>query len=167
VWITGLSGAGKTTLARAVVAAARDQGREVVLLDSDDLRAGISGRVGHTTAERRALARRYSDLCRFLASQGLDVICATMSLFREIQEWNRAHVPNYHEVYLRVSPARLGARDPKGLYRRAQDTPVVANVVGVDLPFDEPGTPDLVIDNDADRGDLSPLVAQVMGLFRG
>jgi adenylylsulfate kinase len=161
IWVTGLSGTGKTALAGAVAGAMRGAGRRVVLLDADDLRAAVSGHVGHSLDERRALARRYASLCRFLAFEGIDVVCATMSLFREIHAWNRAHLPRYVEVYLKADRATLARRDPKGLYRRAAQASA-PHVVGVDLPFDEPAAPDVVIDTTEDRQDLAPLVDQVL-----
>jgi alcohol dehydrogenase len=161
IWVTGLSGTGKTALASAVARAMRAAGRRVVLLDADDLRAAVSGHVGHSLDERRALARRYASLCRFLAFEGIDVVCATMSLFQEIHAWNRAHIPRYVEVYLKADRATLTRRDPKGLYRRAARASA-PHVVGVDLPFDEPATPDVVIDTTDDRTDLTPLVDQVL-----
>lgn len=164
VWITGLSGAGKSTLAREVVSAMRASNRKVVLLDGDELRGVVSGHVGHTAAERRALAQRYSSLCRFLAFQGIDVVCATMSLFREVQEWNRKNIPDYIEVYLKTDMHVLIERDTKGLYRR-KEPQAPGEVVGLDQAYDEPATPDLVIDNSVDRSDMMPLVTQVLALL--
>jgi alcohol dehydrogenase len=161
IWITGLSGSGKTVLAGAVTSAMQAAGRRVVLLDADDLRAAVSGHVGHSLDERRRLARRYAALCRFLAFEGIDVVCATMSLFGEIHQWNRIHIPHYVEVYLKAERATLVRRDPKGLYRRAA-LGGVPQVVGIDLPFDEPAAPDVVLDTSEDHSDLRPLVDQVL-----
>jgi len=165
VWITGLSGAGKTTLSRPVAAALRDGGRNVVLLDGDELRGVIGGKIGHSEIERREVAERYSHLCRLVSIQGVDVVCATMSLFHSRHVWNRANIPKYVEVYLKVDLETLVARDPKGLYRRAL-AGEASNVVGIDLPFEEPLAPDLVIDNNAERSDMDPLVDQVLSVLR-
>jgi alcohol dehydrogenase len=161
VWITGLSGAGKTMLARGVAAALRAAGRKVVLLDGDELRAAIAGKVGHSEAERRELAHRYATLCRFLSFEGVDVVCATMSLYHDVHAWNRAHVPGYLEVYLRVELEVLIRRDPKGLYRRALSGEI-SNIAGIDLPFEAPLAPHVTLDNNADRPSLEPLIAEVL-----
>jgi len=131
------------------------------VLDGDDLRAAIAGKVGHSDAERRDLAQRYSRLCRFLSFQGVDVVCATMSLYHDVQEWSRANIPGYFEVYLRVEMPVLVRRDPKGLYRRALSGEL-RNVAGIDQPFEAPVRPDLVIDNSAERPSLEPLVAELL-----
>ncbi|PYO38968.1 MAG: adenylyl-sulfate kinase [Gemmatimonadetes bacterium] len=163
VWITGLSGTGKSTLGRAVAAAMRTKGRQVALLDGDELRAVIAGKVGHTEEERRELAFRYGSICRFLSSEGVDVVCATMSLFHACQEWNRKNIPGYIEVYLKVSLPKLVVRDPKGLYGRALRGEI-SNVAGVDLSYEEPLAPDLMIDNDIDREEMTPLVEHILAL---
>src|ERR1700683_519240 len=99
VWITGLSGAGKTTLSKAVALRLRSHGDVVVLLDGDELRA-VFGAVAvnvqnHGREGRLALAMQYARLCRVLANQGLTVVIATISLFREVHAWNRENLPNY------------------------------------------------------------------------
>jgi cytidine diphosphoramidate kinase len=161
VWITGLSGAGKTMLARGVASALRANGRKVVLLDGDELRAAIAGKVGHSEAERRELAQRYATLCRFLSFEGVDVVCATMSLYHDVHAWNRAQSPGYLEVYLKVDLDVLIRRDPKGLYRRALNGEI-SNIAGIDLPFEAPVSPHLTLDNNADRASLDPLIAEVL-----
>ena len=91
IWITGLSAAGKTTLAKAVVSQLRARGGSVVLLDGDELRA-VFGAVttdpqSHGREGRLALAMQYARLCRVLADQGLTVVIATISLFKEVHAW--------------------------------------------------------------------------------
>ena len=82
-----------------------------------------------------------------LSEQGIDVVCATISLFRECQEWNRTHIARYCEIYLRVPMEVLVQRDQKQLYSRALRGEIT-DVMGVDLPVEEPSRPDIVIDND-------------------
>ena len=87
---------------------------------------------------------RNARLCRLLASQGTDVVCATISLFHEVQRWNRDNIPGYCEIYLQVPMPELRRRDFKGVYARTGDSP---NVVGLDLPAELPEAPDLVLEN--------------------
>ncbi len=164
IWITGLSGSGKTTLSRAVATAMRAGGRKVVRLDGDKLRTMIGAKSGYSEAERRELALRYGGICRALSLEGVDIVCATMSLFHEVQRWNRENIPGYIEVYLKVDLKDLIARDPKGLYRRALNGEA-SHVVGIDVPFEAPLSPDLVIDNGENRQDVGPLVQQVLSLL--
>jgi adenylylsulfate kinase-like enzyme len=148
IWITGLSGAGKSTLASRVCEKLRDMSKAVVLLDGDELRAvfGAEGVSHHGREARLGLALQYARLCRLLAEQGLVVVIATISLFREVHAWNRANLPGYFEIYLKVPLAELRRRDPKGIYRR-YDAGEIADVAGLDLDVDEPYAANLVVEN--------------------
>src|SRR5215467_7494012 len=97
-WITGLSGAGKTTVGRELWSRLRAAGRPVTFLDGDMLRDVIAEDLGHSSGDRRRSAMRNARLCRLLAGQGADVVCATISLFHEVQRWNREHIPGYREI---------------------------------------------------------------------
>ena len=88
-WVTGLSGAGKTTVGRELWRRLRAAGRQVFFLDGDALRAVIAEDLGHSADNRRRSAMRNARLCQLLAGQGADVVCATISLFHEVQRWNR------------------------------------------------------------------------------
>ena len=145
-WVTGLAGAGKTTVGRALWQRLRDAGYPAVLLDGDELRAAVADELGHGRADRLRAAMRHSRTCQLLARQGVPVVCATISLFHEVQRWNRANIPGYREIYLRVPLAELERRDPKGLYARARKGELT-DVVGIDLVAEAPEAPDLVIDN--------------------
>lgn len=146
-WVTGLSGSGKTTLAKHLYALRKKEKSGVVLLDGDALREVFGDSFGYSAEARFKLAMTYAKLCHLLASQGLDVVCATISMFDKCREWNRAHLPNYTEIYLRVPLDVLKKRDQKNLYSRSAKGEI-ANVLGIDIPFEEPKNPDIIIDND-------------------
>jgi len=149
IWITGLSGAGKSTLATEAAIGLRKSGAAVVMLDGDELRevfgAVAANAQNHGREGRLALAMQYAHLCRVIAAQGLTVVIATISLFREVHEWNRANLPGYFEVYLKVPVEELRRRDPKGIYRRF-DAGELTHVAGLDLPIDEPEVADWVVE---------------------
>ncbi len=147
VWLIGLSGAGKTTVAAALRDRLQDAGRPVVMLDGDVVRELFGNDLGHSLPDRRKNAERISRLCQFLSAQGIMVVCAILSLFEDNRTWNRRNIPEYFEVYLQVSIATLKARDTKGLYARAA-TGELRDVAGIDLHFPEPRDPDLVLAND-------------------
>src|SRR5580698_2808384 len=111
--------------------------RPAMLLDGDALRAVMADDLGYNPSSRRRSAMRNARLCRLLASQGHDVVCPTISLFHEVQRWNRRHISDYCEIYLRVPMDELQRRDRKGLYAAAQRGEV-ANVVGLDVPAELP-----------------------------
>jgi len=145
-WITGLSGAGKTTLGRELWSRLRAAGRPASFLDGDALRSAIAEDLGHSAGDRRRSAMRNARLCRLLAAQGTDVVCATISLFHEVQRWNRENIPGYREIYLRVPLEELRRRDGKGIYAGAQRGEA-RDVVGIDVAAEAPEAPDLVLDN--------------------
>jgi cytidine diphosphoramidate kinase len=154
VWITGLSGAGKTTLASEIATRFRAQRVDVVLLDGDELRE-VFGSVAidaknHGRESRLALAMQYAHLCRVIASQGFTVVIATISLFKEVHQWNRKNLPEYFEVYLKVPLEELRRRDSKGIYSRF-DSGKLTDVAGLDLTIDEPENADWVIEFAQDR----------------
>jgi adenylylsulfate kinase len=151
-WFTGLSGAGKTTVGRRFFELLRTHRPASVFLDGDILREVFGNDLGHSRESRVRSAMRNARLCKMLADQGLDVVCATISMFRECQEWNRANIVNYREIYLRVPMQVLMARDQKQLYSRAARGEML-EVMGVDLTADEPRNPDAVVEND---GRMSP-----------
>ena len=98
IWITGLSGAGKTTLCRElVVTLRRDGGLPTVMLDGDELREVMDAMEAHSRGERLKLAMRYARTCQLIAKQGVRVAIATISMFSEVHAWNRANLPGYLE----------------------------------------------------------------------
>lgn len=147
-WLTGLSGAGKTTVGRLLHGKLRERSEAVVFLDGDILREVFGDDLGYSREDRHRCAMRYARICRMLAGQGLDVVCCTISMFEDVRQWNREHIPGYREVYLRVSGEVLSARNQKGLYASSKN-----ELVGFGVEMEEPEHPDLVIDN---NGEISP-----------
>jgi len=168
LWITGLSGAGKTTLAKEVVRRLRDLDKHVVFLDGDELRevfgATTVNAQNHGREGRLLLAMQYAHLCRVIASQGMTVVIATISLFKEVHAWNRENLPGYFEVYLNVPIAELRQRDPKGIYRRFDDGELT-HVAGLDLPIDEPEAADWVAEFSTERS-VDVLAGELMNFIK-
>ena len=144
-WITGLSAAGKTTLAKLVVKKFWDLKKPVVLLDGDLMREAMGSSDGHDRAGRLSLAYKYAGLAKMIAIQDVTVVVSAVALFKEIHVWNRNNLPGYFEVFIKVNLNELRKRDPKGIYAR-YDKGQIKNVAGLDLDVDEPQKPDLLIE---------------------
>ncbi|HET8744039.1 MAG TPA: adenylyl-sulfate kinase [Ramlibacter sp.] len=144
IWVTGFSGAGKTTVAKIVSEKLRDLGVAVLLLDGDDLRSILGERFGHDLDERRKLAYVYSRLCRKICGDGITVVIATIAMFESVRSENRAANPLYFEAYLDVPLQIRAERDPKGIYRAARKT---GDVSTAGAGQEEPRHPDIVIRN--------------------
>ncbi|MCI8424017.1 MAG: adenylyl-sulfate kinase [Lawsonibacter sp.] len=148
-FFTGLSGAGKTTIGGLFHQRLKATKPNVILLDGDEIRLAFGEDVGYTQEERLRWARRIFRVCKLLSDQGIDVVCCSIAMYESVRRWNRENIPNYKEIYIRVSKETLFSRNQKGLYTAGK------NVVGMDLPFDEPKRPDIVVQNDGSETPLS------------
>lgn len=142
-WITGLSGSGKSTIGKDLTDLLHNKELSAVFLDGDKLREITGNIYRHELEDRKRAAQFYSRLCLILSNQGINVICATISLFHEIQEWNRSNIENYIEIFLEVPLSTLVARDTKDIY----DSKVSKHIVGIDIIAEFPKNPDLIIKN--------------------
>jgi adenylylsulfate kinase len=153
-FFTGLSGAGKTTIGTIFYDHLKNTKPNVVILDGDQTRPVFNEDSGYSDADRRRGAKRTFRVAKMLADQGIDVIVCSMCLYHEVRAWNRENIQKYCEIYVNVTPETLLKRNQKGLYSSGK------NVVGIDLPFEEPTSPDFIICN---NGEDTPqaIVAQL------
>lgn len=151
IWITGLPGAGKTTIAQLLNIQLRALNKQAILLDGDALRDALQQHT-YDIESRKKLALTYSRLAKMFSEQGSIAICATVSMFDSVRDWNAANIENYLEVYVKVSPDVLQQKNQKKLYSKAE-IGQEKNVHGFDLAIEEPKDPHLVLDN---GGDILP-----------
>lgn len=142
-WITGLSGAGKTTIGTALYNKLRKRKDTVVMLDGDKLRGAYGNAFGYSAEDRERGGLCNAKLCHLLAEQGIDVVCCNIAMFDSVRDWSRVNNEKYTEVYLKVTMETLIKRDPKGLYSSK-----AKNLAGVDLKVEEPKNPDVIIYNE-------------------
>jgi ATP sulfurylase/adenylyl-sulfate kinase len=145
VWFTGLSGAGKSTIAGALQAELARRGRHAELLDGDEVRTHLSRGLGFSREDRDTNIRRIGYVARLVARSGGVAITAAISPYREVREELRAHTPSFVEVYMRCPIETLTERDTKGLYRKAL-AGEIANFTGVSDPYEEPLRAEVVCD---------------------
>lgn len=144
-FFTGLSGAGKTTLGGLFHRRLKEKKPNVVLLDGDLIRPVYNEDIGYSDADRVKGAQRTFRVAKMLADQGIDVVVCSICMYSAVRDWNREHISGYKEIYIKVRRETLLSRNQKGLYTQGRE------VVGVDLPFDEPQRPDVVVENDGEE----------------
>lgn len=144
-WVTGLSGAGKTTIGKKLYEYIATKKENVVFLDGDVLRE-VYNTVDYSPEGRKNLAFQHGRLCKMLTEQGIDVVICVIAMFDECRLWNRQYIENYKEIYLRVPIEELIRRDQKCLYSKALKNEI-SNVMGIDIDYEVPKCPDIKIDN--------------------
>ena len=150
VWFTGLSGAGKSTIANALEVALHAQGKRTYLLDGDNLRLGLNKDLGFTDADRVENIRRVAEVARLMMDAGLIVLTAFISPFEADREMARARVgeENFIEVFVNASLAECEARDTKGLYKKARSGQL-PNLTGIGSPYQAPTHPHATVGGNA------------------
>jgi bifunctional enzyme CysN/CysC len=155
LWFSGLSGAGKTTLAMELEKRLFAKGYQVYVLDGDNIRNGLCADLGFTPEERSENIRRVAEVAALFAKAGIIVITAFISPYSEDRRRARSALPqNFHSIFINADLATCEKRDPKGLYKKARSGEL-KNFTGVSDKFEEPENADLVINNSSQSIALS------------
>ena len=165
LWFTGLSGSGKSTVARAVEQTLVESSRNAYVLDGDNLRFGLNSDLGFTSEDRTENIRRVGELSHLFASANILLLAAFISPYRKDRDAIRAKAPSgrFLEIYISASVETCASRDPKGLYEKAMNGEI-ENFTGISAPYEEPLNPDLIVET----GELSlqQCVDKVLDLLR-
>lgn len=154
VWLTGLSGAGKSTIARGLARALRERGRRVEVLDGDEVREQLNQGLGFTREDRDTNVRRIAYVAKLLTRNGVVVIIAAISPYQAARDEARRQIGAFVEIYVRCSLDELVRRDVKGLYARALRGEI-ANFTGISDPYEEPLAAEIVIDTEGEDAQAS------------
>lgn len=147
VWLTGLSGSGKTTVARTVEDALKSMNRCVVVLDGDEIRRHLSSDLGFSRKDRELNVERVANLSHILSRSGIITIVALISPFRNSREYARKIVGDFVEVWVKCSLETCKKRDPKGLYAKVK-MGEITNFTGIDQDYEIPLNPEITLDTD-------------------
>jgi len=147
IWLTGLSGSGKSTIANELTNILHNQGKLVYILDGDNVRMGLNKDLGFLDDDRKENIRRIAEVAKLLSDAGVIVITAFISPFREERENAKEIIggDNFIEVYVEASLDICENRDPKGLYKKAR-AGQIKMFTGIDSPYEEPINPNLKIE---------------------
>ncbi|GAA0453986.1 adenylyl-sulfate kinase [Alkalibacillus silvisoli] len=147
IWLTGLSGSGKSTIGNHVEQQLYQEGIHSFLLDGDDMRQGINKDLGFKREDRTENTRRIAEIATVLNQAGIIAIVSTISPFKEDREMAKNIISKdyYSEVYIKCSLEECERRDPKGLYQKAKSGEI-KQFTGVSQPYQEPEDPDLILD---------------------
>jgi adenylylsulfate kinase len=165
MWFTGLSGAGKSTIAHAVEAELFRCGHQVMVLDGDNVRHGLCSDLGFSEHDRHENLRRIGEISKLFVEAGVIVLAAFVSPYRSDRDRVRSMLPHgdFLEVYCKCGLDTCEQRDPKGLYARARRGEV-KNFTGISAPYEEPLRPELIVETD--KQSLEEEVAAVMKALR-
>ena len=162
VWFTGLSGAGKSTVATALAGSLRTLGRRVELLDGDEVRTNLCQGLGFDRDGRDTNVARIGYVAGKLATHGVAVLVAAISPYHQARDRVRAGVPNFVEVHVAAPLATCIQRDVKGLYAKAL-AGELPNFTGVSDPYEAPLAPEVVLHTD--RETIAESAARVLGFL--
>ena len=149
VWFSGLSGSGKSTLAHQVEAILYQKGIRCYVLDGDNIRRGLNADLSLSPEDRKENVRRIAEVAKLMVDAGILVFAAFIAPYEESRRFVRELLSgwSYYECYVKCSLEVCEERDPKGLYKRARQGEI-KNMTGISAPFEEPQTPDLVVETD-------------------
>ena len=156
LWLTGFSGSGKSTIARALEERLFERGCQTMMLDGDNVRHGLCGDLGFTAADRKENIRRVGEVARLFFEQGNFTLCTFISPYQDDRDQVRALVPDgrFMEIHVDCDIETCKERDPKGLYERAMSGEIT-NFTGISAPYEAPEQPELVVNTDEQTVDES------------
>jgi adenylylsulfate kinase len=150
IWLTGMPGSGKTTIAKALYPKLKESGFKAEILDGDVVRKELSPELGFTKQDREIHARRVIYLCKLLSRNGITSIVCLISPYREFRRYARSEITinnNFYEVYVKCSLETCIKRDPKGLYKKALSGEI-KDLTGLQDPYEEPENPEIIVDTE-------------------
>ena len=159
-WITGLSGVGKTTLANLLKKRFEELSIPSISIDGDIIREVFGDNRKYDRESRLQTAYKYSKLCSYLVKQNTHIICSTISLFNEIQQWNRSNIKNYYEILIKRDLKQIIEEDNKCIYKKVLKQEV-HNVVGIDIKAEYPLYPEMIINN-ASKDELQQYIEKII-----
>jgi len=154
IWLTGLSGAGKTTITEVLAPKLTKLGLRVERLDGDEVRRQLSPELGFSKEDRETHAKRVVYVSKLLAKNGVAVIVALISPYRAFRAFARQEVENFVEVYVKCSIETCAKRDPKGLYKKAFRGEI-KDMTGLQDPYEEPLNPEVILDTEQTSPELN------------
>ena len=165
LWLYGLSGSGKSTIANEVERVLHGDGRMTAILDGDNLRTGLNSNLGFTDDDRTENVRRVAETAKLLAGQGIIVFVSVITPLRRHRAAAREIVgaSDFHEIYVKADFDTCAERDPKGLYAKAKEGKI-GQFTGKDSGFEEPENAALVLDTEARSVDQC--AAELLGYWR-
>jgi adenylylsulfate kinase len=164
LWLYGLSGSGKSTVANEVERVLHGEGRMTVILDGDNLRTGLNGNLGFSDEDRTENVRRVAETAKLLAGQGIIVLVSVITPLRRHRGAAKEIIgPDFHEIYVKADFDTCAERDPKGLYAKAKEGKI-GQFTGKDSGFEEAEDPALLLDTQARSVDQC--AADLLGYWR-
>lgn len=150
VWLTGLPGSGKTTIAEGLLRELNARNLKAELFDGDEVRRNLSKGLGFSKEDRDTHNKRIIYVCKLLTRNGVNAIVSLISPYRSTRAYARENLPKFVEVYLNCSLDECIARDPKGLYKKALSGEIT-NMTGISDPYEKPLNPEVVLDTENSR----------------
>jgi adenylylsulfate kinase len=150
IWLTGIPGSGKTTIAKALYPKLKQLGYKAEILDGDSVRKELSPELGFTKQDREIHARRVVYLCKLLSRNQIISIVCLISPYREFRKYARSEINmnnNFYEVYVKCSIETCINRDPKGLYKKALSGEI-KDLTGLQDPYEEPKNPEIIVNTE-------------------
>lgn len=152
IWLTGLPGSGKTTIARGLEKTLKAKGVKLETFDGDEVRRNLSKGLGFSKEDRDTHNKRVIYVSKLLARNGVNSIISLISPYRSTRAYAREQLPKFVEVYLKCSIEECISRDPKGLYKKAL-AGEITNMTGIQDPYEEPINPEVTLDTENDTSE--------------